>query len=186
MTTSISRRSILVSSAAIAATGIAGKAAAQAAVETNGTLQANSASDVLPQNPDFQYSYQKTEKEWRAQLTEAEYGILREGKTEKKKSSPLWKEKRAGEYHCKGCDLRVYSSDYKVNLNKGWVFFRQSEPDSVLLGIDLVTTYGGRKKNGSVMEAHCRRCGSHFGHILYVKGEILHCINGAALSFEAV
>jgi len=178
MTVSISRRSILVSSAAVAATGFAAKTSAQ------GTLQISSTSDVRPLNPDFQYSYQKTEAEWRAQLSEAEYAILREGKTEKKKSSPLWKEKRAGTYKCQGCDLLVYSSDYKVKLNKGWAFFRQSEPDSVLLGIDLVTKYGGKKKNGSVMEVHCRRCGGHFGHILYVKGEILHCINGASLNFE--
>lgn len=180
MTVSISRRSILASSAAVAATGFAAKTAAQA------SLQLNTASDVLPQTPDFQYSYQKTEAEWRKQLSKDEYEILREGKTEERKSSPLWEEERDGRYLCKGCDLHVYTSDYKVILNKGWAFFRQSEPDSVLLGIDLVTTHGGREKNESVTEVHCRRCGSHFGHILYVKGEILNCINGTSLNFETV
>jgi peptide-methionine (R)-S-oxide reductase len=180
MTVSISRRSILASYVAVATTGFAGKTVAQA------NLQVNTSSDVFIQTPDFQYSCQKTDAEWRTQLTEVEYRILREGKTEKRKSSPLWKEERGGTYQCKGCDLLIYASNYKVKLNKGWAFFRQSEPDSVLLGIDLVTTYGGREKNGSVTEVHCRRCGSHFGHILYVKGEILHCINGASLNFEAV
>lgn len=187
MTVSISRRSILLTSAAVAASGLAGKVSAQTTVEqkSEGNFEANTASDVTPKEPDFKYSVRKTEAEWRAKLSEVEYRVLREGKTEKKKSSPLWKEERPGAYRCKGCDLRVYSSVYKVNLNKGWVFFRQSEPDSVLLGIDLVTGYGRREKRGTAMEVHCRRCGSHFGHILNVKNEILHCVNGAALSLVA-
>ena len=178
MTVSISRRTILASSVAIVTTGLAAKAAAQDERE----FQLNTSSDVAPTERDFQYGYKKTEAEWRAQLSEDDYGILREGKTEPKKSSPLWKESRAGSYRCKGCDLLVYSSDYKVKLNKGWVFFKHCEPDSVLTGIDLYTSYGSKKKK-TVMEAHCRRCGSHFGHLLYVKGDILHCINGASLTF---
>ena len=182
MPNSYSRRSILASSLVAATTGLAGKAAAQ---DLQSSAQ-NSSSDVAPREPDFQYSYRKTDAEWRAQLTPSEYRVLREGGTEPKKSSPLWEEERPGDYRCKGCDLLVYSSEYKVKLNKGWTFFRQSEPDSVLMGIDLVTTYGGKEKDETAMEAHCRRCASHLGHILYIKGEILHCINGTSLNFYAV
>jgi len=143
----------------------------------------NVPSDVAAREPDFKYEFVQTEAEWKSQLSNSEYGILREGKTELQKSSPLWNENKNGDYRCKGCKLLVYSSDYKVNLNKGWVFFKQSEPDSVLMGIDLVTSYGRSDKANTAIEAHCRRCGSHFGHMLYIKSDILHCINGASLTF---
>ena len=180
MSTSFSRRSFLGSSLVAATTGLIGKASAQ---DTQSSTQ-NTSSDAATKEPDFRYSYRKTEAEWRAQLSDAEYRILREGETEPKKSSPLCGERRPGSYRCKGCDLLAYSSDYKVILNKGWTFFKQSEPDSVLLGIDLSSTYSGRKKNKTLMEVHCRKCASHFGHILYVKGQILHCINGTSLNFN--
>ena len=182
MTTQLSRRTLLASSLVAASTGLA---ASSVNAQTPQSYTQNSSSDVKPAEVDFEYSYQQTDAEWRAQLSEFDFTILREGKTEPKKSSPLWKEQRAGAYRCKGCDLRIYSSDYKVKLKKGWVFFRQSEPDSVLLGIDLTTSYGGKKKDQTAIEAHCRRCGSHFGHMLYINGEILHCINGASLNFIA-
>lgn len=180
MSKAISRRTILSSSVLAATAGLAGgcKQELQPSKE-------NSSSDVAPREPDFQYSYRKTNLEWRMKLKDSGYRILREGETELPKSSPLWNEERSGDYRCKGCDLLIYSSEYKVNLDKGWVFFRQSEPDSVLMGIDLVTTYGGIEKNQTVIETHCRRCAGHLGHILYLDGEILHCINGTSLSFTA-
>ncbi|MDB2437871.1 peptide-methionine (R)-S-oxide reductase [Hellea sp.] len=181
MSTSFSRRSVLASSLVVATTGLTAKAAAQDLQ----TSQPNRSSDVAPKEADFVYSYRRTQAQWREQLSGIEYVILREGETEPKKFSPLWEEMREGTYRCKGCDLLIYTSDYKVKLNKGWTFFRQSEPDSVLMGIDLVTEYGGKEKNGSAIEVHCRRCGSHFGHMLYIKREILHCINGTSLSFQA-
>jgi len=120
----------------------------------------------------FGYEIVRTEDQWRAQLSTSEYGILRDGGTEPRHSSPLTTETANGTYACKGCGLPVYSSAQKTNLNIGWVFFRHSYENSTLTGID----------NGAI-EAHCRRCGSHLGHILYVESEILHCINGAALEF---
>jgi len=62
--------------------------------------------------------------------------ILREGFTEKPKSSPFWLELKPGMYHCKGCDLPVYDGQWKVILEKGWVFFYHAVPDAVLFGID--------------------------------------------------
>ena len=181
MTTQISRRCILASSIVAASSGLAVRAGAQNLPQSS----QNSSSDVRPKEADFQYSYTRTDAQWRAQLSDFEYSIMREGKTEPKKTSPLWNEKRPGSYRCKGCDLLAYSSDYKVVLKKGWVFFRQGEPDSILMGIDLVTSYGGKEKDETVIEVHCRRCASHLGHMLYIKGEIIHCINGTSLNFIA-
>lgn len=143
-------------------------------------------SDVEPREKDFNYEVQLSEAQWREQLSKEEYRIMREGGTEKQKVSELWNNAKAGDYRCKACSLLTYSSEHKVNLKKGYAFFRHSEPDSVLTGIDLETFYNvnGEKQANVVMEAHCRRCGSHLGHLLYMNKEILHCINGTALNFE--
>ena len=130
---------------------------------------------------DFQFEIQRTEEEWRALLSKEEYYILRKGGTELPKSSPLWNETRAGGYACRGCELPVYISKWKAPIDKGWVFFSQSEPNSILMGIDGNNPYG--KVPPAMIEAHCRRCGSHLGHILSVGTATLHCIDGAALLF---
>ena len=149
-----------------------------------GTARADEAGDA------FTYEVTRTEDEWRARLSEDEFHILREGGTEAPESSPLWKENRPGIYCCKGCDLRIYRSLHKLQLTKGWAFFRHSYPDTVLTDLDLM---GGRMGDpfaelGASMEVHCRRCGSHLGHIVTVSDEFpdkpIHCINGRALRFE--
>lgn len=136
----------------------------------------------------FVYEIQRSEDDWRARLAPAEYKILREGDTELPKTSPLWDEARDGIYCCKGCDLTLYDSGWKEPLDIGWAFFKQSRPDSILMGIDGSEPYGRMgmpdpNRPPALIEAHCRRCGSHLGHILTVKGKTLHCINGAALIF---
>jgi peptide-methionine (R)-S-oxide reductase len=123
---------------------------------------------------DFVYEIQYSDEEWRSRLTPAEYQILREGATEPRHSHRFTQTTDVGVYHCQGCDLPIYASSQKVILDIGWVFFRHSLPDSVLLGVD-----------GVAIEAHCRRCAGHLGHVLYVETEVLHCINGTALNFEA-
>lgn len=133
----------------------------------------------------FAYEITRTEAEWRARLTEKEYLILREGDTELPRSSYLWDETRAGRFCCKGCDLAVYDSRWRVPLDKGWVFFAHAVPDTVLMGIDGPQLAYGQDPDAPInmIEAHCRRCGSHLGHILLVEGQVLHCINGASLTF---
>lgn len=126
-----------------------------------------------PANPSgFSYEIERSDADWRARLTPAEYAILREGGTEQPNSHRYTQKSDDGAYHCRGCALPIYSSAQKVNLDIGWVFFRHAIPKSILTDIDQ-----GR------IEAHCRRCGGHLGHILYVETQILHCINGIALKF---
>jgi peptide-methionine (R)-S-oxide reductase len=48
-----------------------------------------------------------------------------------------------------------------------------------------MTDADGMGEPRQVIEAHCRRCGSHLGHVLHVENDILHCINGASLTFAA-
>lgn len=133
------------------------------------------------------YEVTRTEEEWLEHLDAFSYFIMRKGGTEQPKSSPLWMEFSPGTYHCKGCELTAYSHNWKVPLDKGWVFFEHSEPNAVLMGIDgPVAEYGQMSSSeNSVVEVHCRRCGSHLGHYLVLSGLMVHCINGAALEFRA-
>ncbi|MEM7491216.1 MAG: peptide-methionine (R)-S-oxide reductase [Pseudomonadota bacterium] len=143
----------------------------------------------------FDFEVTRSEAEWRAMLSEEEYRLLREGGTEAPKSSPLWEETRDGTYACKGCDLPVYDSEWKVVLDKGWVFFMHAIPHATMTRIDSPAeprVPGGppaRFQDGvdlagiALMETHCRRCGSHLGHLFPIDGQILHCINGGSLTF---
>jgi len=136
----------------------------------------------------FAYEVTRTEAEWRGMLGKDEYNILRKGSTELPKTSALWNNTAEGTYCCRGCDLTVYDSVWKVELDKGWAFFRQSRENTVLMGIDGDPPDGMEPEDerfAAMIEAHCRRCGSHLGHILTVEGASLHCINGTSLQFRA-
>ena len=168
--TRFSRRHFL-SSAAIA--GLSTPTAVRAAVDTG--------SDER-----FAYEVTRTDADWRARLSQTEFRILREGGTEPKHSSPLVNEARDGTYHCRGCDLTLYDGFWKVPLEIGWVFFRHARPDAILTAIDGERTDddGNDISILAAIEAHCRRCGSHLGHIVQAEGQLVHCINGSSLAFR--
>ncbi|TKA97281.1 peptide-methionine (R)-S-oxide reductase MsrB [Cereibacter changlensis] len=121
-----------------------------------------------------------TEEEWRARLSPEAYAVLREEDTERPFSSLLNDEKRAGTFHCAGCDLPAYASQAKYDSGTGWPSFWQALPDAV-----------GTKEDNTLFttrtEVHCRRCGGHFGHIFDDGPEPTgkrHCLNGVALRFQ--
>ncbi len=135
---------------------------------------------------EYQYEIVRAEAEWRAMLDKEEYNVLRKRSTELPKSHPLWNNTADGIYCCRGCDLTIYDSIWKVELDKGWLFFAQSRLNSVLMGIDGKPPGETTDPNAppAMIEARCRRCGSHLGHILTVEGQTLHCINGTSLQFR--
>lgn len=149
------------------------------------TALGSAAAAAVPAGRDpFDYEITRTEADWRAMLGD-DYPILREGRTEKQRSSPLWAEAREGQYDCRGCGLLQYRSFAKVNLLKGWVFFTASEPNAQMMSQDGIAEMADDPQAQDVtIETHCRRCGSHMGHILLVEGQVLHCINGASLTFH--
>lgn len=137
----------------------------------------------------YQYPITRTVPEWRERLDEIEFYVLRSGGTEAPHTSTLWNNTAVGTYCCKGCDLTLYRSLNKLELDKGWVFFRHAEVDTVLLGLDLGQGEAGDPfaEMQAKMEAHCRRCGSHLGHIVSIpeaSKQPIHCINGFALNFQ--
>lgn len=121
----------------------------------------------------------RTDAQWRALLTENEYLVMRKEKTERAGSSPLNDETRDGIYACKGCDLPLYASSTKYDSGTGWPSFYQSLPNAV--GTKADNTLFSKRT-----EVHCRRCGSHLGHIFDDGPKPTgkrHCINGLSLTF---
>ena len=182
MSTSLTRRKLLTHSTLAIGAGVAGS-----------SVQAKVAAGSDP----FEYEVTRTDEEWLELLGPDDYDILRGGATEVQFSHPLWQEKRVGDYHCKACDLQVYTSDKKYfPEGKGWVFFTAGLPNTQLMSIDARSDEIVEMTNDQqadelneiagnfFIEAHCRRCGSHHGHVLGVAGRALHCINGAALVFN--
>ena len=141
---------------------------------------------AAPETAPFPYEIIRSDAEWRDRLSTEEFRILRKGGTEAKHSSALVAEDRDGNYHCRGCDLTQYKSLWKVPLQIGWVFFRHSHPNSVLTAVDgpPFDDDGNDIRILAAIEVHCRRCGSHLGHIVHAEGQLVHCINGASLMFE--
>jgi len=118
--------------------------------------------------------------EWKAMLSDAEYRVMREEGTEPAFSSPLDKQYSDGIYHCRGCDLAIYSSEHKYDSGTGWPSFWQSLPDAIGTKRDFKLIYPRT-------ECHCRRCGSHLGHIFNDGPQPTgkrHCLNGVSLVFK--
>lgn len=150
-----------------------------------GVVPAQLRADSTELSDDFTYEVVRSDAEWRSMFDDETYKILRLGDTEWPKSSKWWDDYRDGHFSCIGCGLPNYDTVWRARVDKGWVFFRQSRPDALLMGIDGETPDGmSDDKSTATIEAHCRRCGSHMGHILKVNGEVLHCINGKALEFS--
>ncbi|MRU14367.1 peptide-methionine (R)-S-oxide reductase MsrB [Roseovarius sp. A21] len=127
---------------------------------------------------DFEVTRSKAE--WKAMLSDAQYRVMREEGTEPAFSSPLDKQYSEGLYHCRGCDLAVYSSEHKYDSGTGWPSFWQSLPDAIGTKRDFKLIYPRT-------ECHCRRCGSHFGHIFEDGPQPTgkrHCLNGVSLVFK--
>jgi peptide-methionine (R)-S-oxide reductase len=121
----------------------------------------------------------RTDAEWRALLSPAAYAVLRQEHTERAGSSPLDREKRAGTFHCAGCDLALYSSAAKFDSGTGWPSFFEPLPGAVRTKADWGIL-------GKRTEVHCRRCGGHLGHVFNdgppPTGK-RYCMNGVAMRF---
>ena len=129
--------------------------------------------------PASAYEVTHTDAEWRKLLTSAQYNILRQSGTEAPFSSPLLNETRAGVYDCAGCALPLFSSKTKYDSGEGWPSFWAPLPNAVLTAPD-------NSLDMERTEVHCRRCGSHLGHV-FQDGPpptgLRYCIDGLALIF---
>lgn len=128
-----------------------------------------------------QFEVTHTNQQWIALLTPGQYRILRQEGTEIPYSSPLNDEHRHGIFSCAGCQLPVFSSVTKFDSHTGWPSFWQPLEKAVVKRRD--TSFGMVRD-----EIHCRRCGSHLGHV-FADGPpptgLRYCMNGLAMQFMA-
>ena len=121
----------------------------------------------------------KTEAEWKAILTPAQFNVLREEGTERPFTSPLNNEKRKGTFVCVACELPLYVSATKFDSGTGWPSFWQAIEGSIGTKTDHKLIYPRT-------EYHCARCGGHLGHVFDDGPKptgLRYCNNGVALKF---
>ena len=126
------------------------------------------------------FEVEKTDAEWRKQLTPEQYDILRQEGTERPWTSPLLKEHRKGTFACIGCDLPLFASETKFESGTGWPSFYKPLDNAVSTHSDK--TFGMVRN-----EVHCRRCGGHLGHVFDDGPKptgLRYCMDGVALSFR--
>lgn len=123
----------------------------------------------------------KSDADWKAQLTDEQYRITRLHGTERAGTSPLNHEKRAGHYHCVACGNLLFDSDTKYESGSGWPSFFAPAQDGA------VTEHVDRKLFMKRTEIRCADCDSHLGHVFEDGPQptgLRYCMNGVALAFE--
>jgi len=123
----------------------------------------------------------RTEDDWREILTEEQFHVCREKGTERAFTGSYWDTKTPGVYRCVACGEPLFSSQEKYDSGSGWPSFWQPLAD------DAVGTETDRSLGMARTEVHCRRCGSHLGHV-FPDGPrptgSRYCINSVSLKLD--
>ena len=126
------------------------------------------------------YAVDKTDAEWKAELSPAEYQVLRKAGTERPFSSSYETDPTVGVYACRACGSELFRSDTKFESHCGWPsFYDPADSDAVLLREDRAM---GMKR----IEVLCGSCHSHLGHVFEGEGyptptDQRYCINSISL-----
>ena len=129
------------------------------------------------------YPLEKPEAEWREQLEDDEYHVLRQAGTERAFTGEYTDTETEGVYRCRACGSELFRSDHKFHSHCGWPsFYSPLAEDRVEYIEDL--SHGMKR-----VEVRCANCGSHMGHLFEGEGydtptDQRYCINSISLTLE--
>ena len=122
----------------------------------------------------------KTDAEWQAQLSPAEYNVMRRAGTERAGTGPHLDEHRDGVFSCAGCDAQVFETSAKYESGTGWPSFFQPITENA------VAEHEDRGLFSRRTEIRCATCDAHLGHV-FPDGPkptgLRYCMKGVGLKF---
>lgn len=126
--------------------------------------------------------FDKTDEQWREQLSSEEFAICREKGTERPFTGEYHDTKLPGTYLCKCCGGALFESDTKYDSGSGWPSFYQPAKSA------SIAEYRDMSHGMVRVEVTCKRCGSHLGHVFEDGPQptgLRYCINSASLKLNA-
>jgi peptide-methionine (R)-S-oxide reductase len=132
-------------------------------------------------NSDKKYEVNKSEEEWKKDLTDESFCILRNKETEKPFTGEYVNNHEIGTYYCAGCGQELFKSDTKYDSGSGWPsFFQPVNENSIIEETDF--SHGMKR-----VEILCSKCGGHLGHVFEDGPQptgLRYCVNSASLKFK--
>jgi peptide-methionine (R)-S-oxide reductase len=140
----------------------------------------NKDAGPAPESPAAEPSVQKTDAEWRQELTPEEYHVLRQAGTERPFTGEYWDTHTAGVYQCRACGAELFTSNEKFDSHCGWPSFFAP------LAEGTVRYIHDRTLGMERVEVRCATCDSHLGHVFDGEGyptptDQRYCINSVSL-----
>ena len=144
------------------------------------SCKTNSQSQETKTEESKVFEITKSDSEWKSELSDMEFYVIREKGTERPHTGDLLNNKKSGTYTCRACELPLFDSDTKFESGTGWPSFYQPVDE------EKVYTETDYKIGYPRSEVMCNRCGGHLGHVFKDGPQptgLRYCINAVSLDF---